>query len=225
MQRGAPSSRRRPSAGSAGWRTRRCSRASGSTTSRATTGCSPVTAPASTAHSDVPGGGPWRVCPSDRGAWPQGSAYYGFDTVYDSSSLGYAGPGFGFSSMPDQYALKAFSACELGAGRRRRSWRRSTSRRVTGHGRRCPACFPGTAWGTARCSSASTVGPSPPRHLWSHRDRVPAAYMTSIAYSLTALISFVERYGDDYLVLVLLGDHQPATIVSGSVETMTCPSP
>jgi hypothetical protein len=34
-------------------------------------------------------------------------------------------------------------------------------------------------------------------------------------YSLGTLISYVERYGDDDLVLVFLGDHQPAPIVTG----------
>jgi hypothetical protein len=52
--------------------------------------------------------------------------------------------------------------------------------------------------------------------LWSDRADVPAAYRSSIVYSLTTLVSFVERYGDEDLVLVLLGDHQPSTIVSGS---------
>ena len=51
--------------------------------------------------------------------------------------------------------------------------------------------------------------------LWSDRSDVPAAYRTSIAYSLTSVLSFVERQGDDDLVLVLLGDHQPSTIISG----------
>jgi hypothetical protein len=29
------------------------------------------------------------------------------------------------------------------------------------------------------------------------------------------VISFVETYGDDNLVLILLGDHQPSSVVSG----------
>jgi hypothetical protein len=41
------------------------------------------------------------------------------------------------------------------------------------------------------------------------------AYRTSIAYSLTSLLGFVEQHADDDLVLVVLGDHQPSTIVSG----------
>ena len=32
----------------------------------------------------------------------------------------------------------------------------------------------------------------------------------------TALVSFVPSHGDDNLVLVVLGDHQPATVVSGA---------
>ena len=42
-----------------------------------------------------------------------------------------------------------------------------------------------------------------------------SAYSRSIVYCLNVLISFVDRYGDDDLVLILLGDHQPATVVSG----------
>jgi hypothetical protein len=48
-------------------------------------------------------------------------------------------------------------------------------------------------------------------------DRIQALFAESIRYSLTALISFVTTFHDqdDDLVLVLLGDHQPATMVTG----------
>ena len=51
--------------------------------------------------------------------------------------------------------------------------------------------------------------------IWPSPDRVQAAYGDAIEYSLTALVTFVTTYGDDDLVVVMLGDHQPATIVSG----------
>ena len=54
-----------------------------------------------------------------------------------------------------------------------------------------------------------------PTQLWSDRRDVPAAYRASIAYSLESLIAFVGRHADDDLVVVLLGDHQPSTVVSG----------
>ena len=42
------------------------------------------------------------------------------------------------------------------------------------------------------------------------------AYFDAVTYSLRAFVRFVTTYGDDDLVVVVLGDHQPATIVSGS---------
>ncbi len=67
-------------------------------------------------------------------------------------------------------------------------------------------------------------GQAEPAHeLWRHRENVPAAYMKSIEYSLLTLVSFVEEYGDDNLVLILLGDHQPATVVSGHARNHDVP--
>jgi hypothetical protein len=40
-------------------------------------------------------------------------------------------------------------------------------------------------------------------------------YRRSIEYSLNTLVSYVETYGDDDLVLVFLGDHQPAPLITG----------
>jgi hypothetical protein len=51
--------------------------------------------------------------------------------------------------------------------------------------------------------------------LVSDSDKVRAAYGESIRYTLNTLVSFVQRYGDEDLVLVVMGDHQPWTIVSG----------
>ena len=53
------------------------------------------------------------------------------------------------------------------------------------------------------------------KDIWPSPTRVQAAYGQSIEYSLGSLISFVEHHGTDDTVLVVLGDHQPATIVSG----------
>jgi hypothetical protein len=51
--------------------------------------------------------------------------------------------------------------------------------------------------------------------IWRSPDRVRAAYGQSVEYSLSALVSFVQHYGNDRTVLVFLGDHQPAPVVSG----------
>ena len=58
----------------------------------------------------------------------------------------------------------------------------------------------------AASSRASLLGDS---------TRARKAYGQSIEYSLSTLFSFVQRYGNDNTVLVVLGDHQPSTVVSG----------
>src|SRR5204863_30199 len=52
---------------------------------------------------------------------------------------------------------------------------------------------------------------------------IRTAYLRSIEYSLTTLISYVETYGDKNLVMVFLGDHQPAPVVSGSGASRDVP--
>ena len=46
-------------------------------------------------------------------------------------------------------------------------------------------------------------------------DKVHADYAQTVEYSLTTLIRYLETYGDNNTVMVFLGDHQPAPIVSG----------
>jgi hypothetical protein len=53
--------------------------------------------------------------------------------------------------------------------------------------------------------------------------RVRADYRKSIEYTLDSLISYVEKYGNDNLVLVFLGDHQPAPLVVGSGASRDVP--
>jgi hypothetical protein len=56
---------------------------------------------------------------------------------------------------------------------------------------------------------------SRPDVVWRHPASVREAYTDSIVYSLDTLVSFLQQSSDPNLVLVVLGDHQPATMVSG----------
>jgi len=53
--------------------------------------------------------------------------------------------------------------------------------------------------------------------------RVRGAYGQSIEYSLNALVSFVQHYGNKNLVLVVLGDHQPSKIITGDAPSHDVP--
>ena len=53
--------------------------------------------------------------------------------------------------------------------------------------------------------------------------RTRAAYADSIRYTMDTLVSFVQNYGDKNLVLIVLGDHEPASTVSGEKTSHDVP--
>jgi hypothetical protein len=55
-----------------------------------------------------------------------------------------------------------------------------------------------------------------PTKVWRSADTVRQFYGQSIQYSMQALTSWVTEANDPNLVLILLGDHQPNTTVSGA---------
>ncbi len=161
----------------------------------------------------------WRTVgdvPSNDQDWPQGTTFYHYDQIYDARNVGYAGPRFSYASMPDQYTLSAFHSLEL--AQRDRAPVMAEIDLVSSHTPWAP--LPQMVdWGKVGNGSVFDAMPGQgdsPDVMWRDPSRVRTAYGQSIDYSLSALISFVETYRDNDLVLVILGDHQPATMVSGA---------
>jgi hypothetical protein len=160
----------------------------------------------------------WRtvaVIPANRRDWPEGTAFYGHDEVYDARTLGYAGPGFGYAPMPDQYTLSAFDRLEL--ARRDRPPVMAEVDLVTSHVPWAP--LPRLVdWATIGDGSVfmAQAGKATPRDVvWRSTSGVRTAYGQSVAYSLDSMVSFLRGTDDDDLVVIVLGDHQPASVVSG----------
>jgi hypothetical protein len=59
--------------------------------------------------------------------------------------------------------------------------------------------------------------------VWHSNNTVRQFYGQSVQYSMTALTSWVAQLNDPNLVLILLGDHQPHTAVSGPGATHDVP--
>jgi phosphatidylglycerophosphate synthase len=152
----------------------------------------------------------WRavgVMPANRRAWPEGFTFYRYDEIYDRRNLGYRGPDFGLPPMPDQYTFLALQNREL--AKRDRPALFAEVDLISSHApwTRIPRLI---AWDDVGDGSIFDHIPAE-----ESTQGVRAAYGQSIEYSLRTVFSFVERYGDDDLVLVVLGDHQPATVVTG----------
>jgi phosphatidylglycerophosphate synthase len=162
--------------------------------------------------------GGWRVVgamPANKRAWPEGSTFYRFDKIYDRRNLGYRGPAFGLPSMPDQYVMEALQRLDL--ARRDRPAVFAELDLLSSHApwTRIPPLIAWEDVGDGAIFDRLPVQESTESALFSDPDRARAAYGRSIEYTLSTIVSFVRRYGDEDLVLVVLGDHQPATIITG----------
>ena len=159
----------------------------------------------------------WRTVgdiPANTHDWPQGSFYH-YDKLYDSRNVGYAGPKFGYPTMPDQYTLDAFHRLELSKTHRKPVMAEIDL--ISSHApwSRTPHMIDWDKVGDGSVFHGMPEQAPSEKVVWRSPQSVRAAYGQSIEYSLNTLISFVQTYADDDLVLILLGDHQPATIVSG----------
>jgi phosphatidylglycerophosphate synthase len=160
----------------------------------------------------------WRTVvddPANKRTWPEGSSFYHYDKIYDRRNVGYRGPGFGLPPMPDQYVLEALQRLEL--AKRNRPPVFAEVDLISSHApwTKIPRLVPWDDVGDGSVFNRVPAEESTRAALFGDSKRARAAYGHSIEYSMSSIISFVRRYGDDKTVVVLLGDHQPATLVSG----------
>jgi phosphatidylglycerophosphate synthase len=161
----------------------------------------------------------WRsvgMVPANTEPWPEGTDFYHWQHLYDSTNMGYEGPRFGYGRMPDQFALEAFRRLEL--DRPGRGPLMAEIDLETSHNPWAP--LPRMI-DPADLGDGSVFDPMPDEGdqrdwVWSSPTRVKAAYVQSLQYSLDALTSFAEQQSNDDLVIITLGDHWPVTTVSGT---------
>jgi hypothetical protein len=152
--------------------------------------------------------------PGNTVAWPE-SSFYGYDTVYDSRNLGYQGPRFGWSRMPDQYTLSAFQK-NVYATKTRPLMAEITLTSSHEPWTPIPETVDWDQIGDGSVYTPMVKGAEARGSLWSSSTRTQSQYAKSIAYSVDSLTSWAQKYGDKNLVLIMFGDHQPMSIVSGN---------
>jgi hypothetical protein len=116
--------------------------------------------------------------------------------------------------MPDQYTLAALDRLERGS--KNRPPVMAEVALISSHAPWTPLPLAvewneigdGSIYARAREGDAA-------EQVWKDPERVREQYRKAIAYSLEILISYVIQRGDENLVLLIVGDHQPAPLVTG----------
>ncbi|MER6132791.1 sulfatase [Streptomyces sp. NPDC001815] len=161
--------------------------------------------------------GAWRtvgIMPGVQKSWPEGK-FYGLDNIYDSRELGYQGPKFSWSTMPDQYALSAFERLEHGKKHDKPLMSEIILTSSHQPWAPIPRTIPWDEVGDGSVYKGIEKEGKRASDVFYDSTKVKEEYGKSIEYSVTSLIDYVVKYGNKNTVLVFLGDHQPLARVSG----------
>jgi hypothetical protein len=161
------------------------------------------------------------LMPGLRQVWPEG-AFYGFDDIYGAPRLDYQGPEFGWFAIPDQFSIAKFDALEVAKTPRPPLFVFFPT--ISTHFPFVPTPPYQPDW--ARIFDLHPYdGPSIVRAYaqqpdWTH---FAAGYVQAIAYDYASLAGYLRLRADRDVVMILIGDHEPAAAVSGEGASWDVP--
>jgi hypothetical protein len=153
------------------------------------------------------------LMPGLKNPWPEGS-FYGFDAIWGEQDLDYRGPSFGWWRIPDQYALAKLDALAFQDAKRRPAFVFFPTINTHIPFRPTPPYQPDwqrvlTDHPFDDAETAASVAKGPDWY------NLGMPYAESFAYTLRYLGGYLRARPGADLVLVLVGDHQPAAGVTG----------
>ncbi len=143
--------------------------------------------------------------------WPEG-AFYGFDRLADDAGIGYLGPDFGYWRIPDQAAMALLQAQEFDRSQQRRP-RFAVFATTSTHAPFQPIPPFVTDW-TSLIRPDAYAGVETSPNNGALIQPVPQ-YLQSMRYQHAWLADFLRHQAPRPLVMIVVGDHQPAALVSG----------
>ena len=155
-------------------------------------------------------------------AWPEGERF-GYDRIHAWQDIGYAGPPLNWVTMPDQFTWSYLE----------RSIRHTDDRPlfaevglISSHAPWTPILPVLDDWdsiGDGEVFAPFADAGETPEELWRDGDRVREHYALAVGYAIDAMASYAARYVDERTVLIALGDHQPAPLITGDDATRAVP--
>jgi hypothetical protein len=153
------------------------------------------------------------LMPGMKSPWPEGS-FYGFDAMLGEKDLDYHGPEFGWWRIPDQYSLAKLDELAFGTEKRAPAFVFFPTVNTHIPFRPTPPYQPDwqrvlTAHPFDDADTAASLAQPPD---WTS---LGVPYAQGFAYTLRYLGGYLRAHPHADIVLVLLGDHQPAAGVTG----------
>jgi len=165
---------------------------------------------------------PIALMPGLKNEWPEG-AFYSFERIYGERTLDYRGPDIGrFWRIPDQYSLAKLDEIERGGTSRRPLFVFFPT--ISTHMPFRPTPPYDADW--QRILSPEPFGADSVAEI---HETLPgltelqAAYADALSYTFTYLGGFLREHPSASTIWVILGDHQPASSVTGADARLDVP--
>ncbi|HSP32068.1 MAG TPA: alkaline phosphatase [Halomonas sp.] len=160
------------------------------------------------------------VMPAITMAWPEGEAY-GFDEIAAAKDIDYAGPALNWVTMPDQFTLDytqrylmddapLFAQLAL----------------ISSHAPWTPILPVIEDWSLIEDGQVFAPWESagdPPEVLWQDIERIRDHYAWSVDYAVKVTGRWAERVVNDNTLMIVLGDHQAAPLITGDNASAAVP--
>ncbi|GGX92092.1 hypothetical protein GCM10007160_19580 [Litchfieldella qijiaojingensis] len=154
------------------------------------------------------------VMPAITMVWPEGRAY-GFDRIHAAADIDYAGPALNWVTMPDQFTLHHFQQ------RIRPQLPEPVFAQlvlISSHAPWTPILPVLEHWeevGDGSVFNRWEGAGEAPEVLWQDLERVREHFALSLDYAVNATLSWAVDFVDERTLLIVLGDHQPAPLITG----------
>ncbi|TPW27806.1 sulfatase [Martelella alba] len=168
----------------------------------------------------------WRtaaVMPAITMDWPE-SSYFGYDNIFTATDLGYQGKPFNWITMPDQYTLSAFDRLVRHGEPDDKRPVMTEMALVSSHApwTPVPKLIDWAKVGDGRVFDGQATSGKTPAAVWSDPDDIRRHYIATIDYSMQTIGDYIARFGNN-AVFIVLGDHQPAPLVTGENASRDVP--
>lgn len=155
-------------------------------------------------------------------AWPEGDRF-GYGRIYAREDIEYAGPPLNWVTMPDQFTWSFLEEtirsengrpllAEVGL--------------ISSHAPWTPILPVLDDWdsiGNGEVFAPFADSGETPEELWLDPEGVRDHYALAVGYAIDVMASYAVRFVDDSTVLIALGDHQPAPLITGDEASRAVP--
>ena len=154
------------------------------------------------------------VRPANTLAWPEAPAF-GYQRIVDAAASGYRGPALNWITMPDQYTWDHLQRTQRGNAQ---APHYIDVALISSHAPWTPVLPVITDWdhiGDGSLFAEWADADETPEQLWRDSDRVREHYARALRYSLAVIGAYAQRYVDERTLLIVLGDHPAAPLITG----------